>query len=263
MNIAADSPCVRQLKVADLSAVVALQEAVTAELPVGFVRSKAESEFCAYLDSTRGIAYGIVKGNALLAIALLRIPDEKHPNAGLPLPLVPEEDWSVCACFLENTMVLPAVRGRGYHRILLRARLAHAASVRMKWICAGVHLQNVVSWTNLLARGMAITGIRFDLGYPLIRLLRSNYTIALPSDSNDQVWISAQDPSQHQAALQDGYIGVRLGSDGGVVYQRLSSHGMRPTTSIRWKVSPRILGRLRWRESALFSCQSKKGPVRF
>ena len=256
------SPFVRQLKVADLSAIVGLQETVTAELPVGFVRSKTESEFRTYLDGTRGIAYGIVEGNPLLAISLLRIPDENHPNVGLPFPLVPEEDWSVCACFLENTMVLPAVRGRGYHRILLRARLAHAASVKMKWICAGVHLQNVVSWTNLLARGMTITGIRFDLGYPIIGLLRSCDALALPSDSNDQVWIRAQDPSQHQAALQDGYIGVRLGSDGGVIYQRLSSNGMRPTTSLRWKASPRILDRLHLRESSLFSCQKKTEPYK-
>src|SRR5262245_27657337 len=219
----ANSFFVKQLKVTDLSAMVAIQEAVTADLPMGFVRSKAESEFRAYLDGTRGIAYGIVEGSTLLAISLLRIPDENHPNAGLPFPLVPEEDWSVCACFLENTMVLPAVRGRGYHRVLLRARLAHAASLKMKWICAGVHLQNSASWANLLAKGMAITGIRFDLGYPMIGLLRSCDALALPSDSNDQVWIRAQDPWHHQAALQNGYIGVRPGSDGSVIYQRLFS----------------------------------------
>jgi hypothetical protein len=239
---------------------VALQEAVIADLPVGFVRSKAESEFRAFLDGTRGISYGIVEDNALLATSLLRIPDKNHPNAGSPFPLVPEEDWSVCACFLENTMVLPVARGRGYHRILLRARLSHAASAKMRWICAGVHLQNSVSWTNLLARGMAITGIRCDLGYPIIGLLRSFDTLALPSDSNDQVWIRAQDPSQHQAALQDGYIGVRLASDGAVIYQRLFSDGMRPTTSMQLKQSSRILNRLRLRERALFACQKKNEP---
>ena len=42
--------------------------------------------------------------------------------------------------------------------------------VVMRW---GIHLQNSVSWANLLARGMAIAGIRFDLGYPIIGLLSS------------------------------------------------------------------------------------------
>ena len=257
MSTIADSPFVRLLTVADLPAMVALQKAVTAKLPAGFVRSKTESEVRAYLDGTHGVAYGIVEGSALLAISLLRVPDENHPNAGLPFPLVPEEDWSLCACFLENTMVLPAARGRGYHRILLRTRLSHAASTKMRWICAGVHLQNSVSWANLLAKGMAIAGIRFDLGYPIIGLLSSFDALALPSDSNDQVSIRAQDPSQHQAALQDGYIGVRLVSPGAVIYQRLSSRGMRPTTSMRSEVSQRILQRLHLREKALFMCQKR------
>jgi uncharacterized protein YqjF (DUF2071 family) len=78
MSTTADSPFVRQLTVTDLSAMVALQEAVTAKLPVGFVRSKTESEVRAYLDGTHGIAYGMVEGSALLAISLLRIPNENH-----------------------------------------------------------------------------------------------------------------------------------------------------------------------------------------
>jgi hypothetical protein len=44
MSTTADSPFVRQLTVTDLPGMVALQEAVTAKLPVGFVRSKTESE---------------------------------------------------------------------------------------------------------------------------------------------------------------------------------------------------------------------------
>jgi GNAT superfamily N-acetyltransferase len=226
---------VRQLTVADLTDIIELQEAVTAGLPVGFIRSKTESELLAYLDGTLGVAYGvvergIVEGAALLAMALLRIPDENHPNNGLPFPLVPAEDWPLCACFLENTMVLPAARGRGYQRTLLDARLSRAASAKMRWICAGVQLQNSVSWANLLAEGMAIAGIRFDPGYPVIGVLGS-FDALLTSDPSDQVSVRAHDHTGHQAALQDGYIGVGLARDGAVLYQRLSSHGVRGTTS--------------------------------
>lgn len=227
MNTTADSLLVRQLTVADLTDIVDLQETVTAGLPVGFIRAKTESELRGYLDGTLGVAYGIVEGAALLAMALLRIPNESHPNAGLPFPLVPEADWPLHACFLENTMVLPAARGRGYQRTLLDARLFHATSPKMKWICAGVHLQNSVSWTNLLAEGMVIAGIRFDPGYPVIGLLASSDASALASDASDQVLVSTRDHARHQAVLQDGYIGVRLASDGAVIYQRLSSHGVR------------------------------------
>jgi hypothetical protein len=63
MSTIADSPFVRLLTVADLPAMVALQKAVTAKLPAGFVRSKTESEVRAYLDGTHGVAYGIVEGS--------------------------------------------------------------------------------------------------------------------------------------------------------------------------------------------------------
>lgn len=85
---------------------------------------------------------------------------------------------------------------------------------------------------NLLAEGMVIAGIRFDPGYPVIGLLRSFGPLALRSDASDQVSVSAHEPSQHQAALHGGYIGVRL-ADGVVIYERLASHDVRCTTSER------------------------------
>ena len=44
------------------------------------------------------VAYGVVEASALLAIELLRIPDENHSNAGFSFHLVPEEAGrSTCA----------------------------------------------------------------------------------------------------------------------------------------------------------------------
>jgi len=57
-----------------LTDIVELQATVTAELPVGFIRSKAESELRAYLDGTLGVAYGIAEGTALVAMSLHRRP---------------------------------------------------------------------------------------------------------------------------------------------------------------------------------------------
>ncbi|MFO1351167.1 MAG: hypothetical protein U1F68_11055 [Gammaproteobacteria bacterium] len=222
---AADTPLMKRLTVTDLEAIVALQEAVRAGLPLGFIRSKDASELRAYLDDTLGVAYGIAEEGALLAMALLRVPHENHPNGstGVPFPIVPAADWPLRACILENSMVVPAARGRGYQRALLAARRAHALSVRMKWICAGVHLQNVVSWANLLASGMAIVGIRFDRGYPIVGLLGSVDGQALASSARDQVAVRMDDPSQHQAALRDGYIGVRRAAADRVIYQRAAA----------------------------------------
>jgi GNAT superfamily N-acetyltransferase len=213
----------RQLAIADVADVLELQASVGTGLPAGFVRSKTEVELRAYLDGALGVAYGIVERAALVAMALLRIPDESHPNIGPPFPLVPEGDWPLSACFLESTMVRPAARGRGYQRRLVDARFMRAASAGMRWVCAGVALRNAVSWANLLARGMAIAGIRFDPGYPVLGLLRSSDPTRLTTDPSDQVTVRAEDPARHQAALLAGYVGVRPGPGGAVTYRRLLS----------------------------------------
>lgn len=216
-------PAVQTLTAADLGDVLALQAAVAAGLPAHFIRGKSEEDLRGYLDGTRGVAYGVVEGDALLAMALLRLPGAAHPNppGDPPFPLVPAADWPCHAAFLENAMVLPAARGRGYQRALLDVRLFRAAVSGMRWICAGSNLRNEVSWANLLAKGMAIAGL-LDLGFPLIGLVAAVDAAALATDPADRVAVAAQDQAGHQAALRDGYVGVRLAPDGTVIYQRLA-----------------------------------------
>jgi len=81
------------------------------------------------------VAYGVVEASALLAIELLRIADENHSNAGFSFHLVPEEDWSLYVCFLENTMVLPAGQGRGFQRMPLAPTLSRTIgkAVGVRW----------------------------------------------------------------------------------------------------------------------------------
>ena len=119
MSTSADCPFVRQLTVADLLATVALRGTVTVSSRQA-LSSRNPTRTSRLLDGTHGVvAYGVVEASALLAIELLRIPDENHPNAGFSFHLVPEEDWSLYVCFLENTMVLPAARSRGFQRMPL------------------------------------------------------------------------------------------------------------------------------------------------
>jgi hypothetical protein len=217
-------PLVRQLTLTSLRAIADLQAAVAAGLPANFMRGKSEDEMRGYLDGTLGSAYGIFDHDALLAIALLRLPNARHPNAkgDPPFPIVPEADWPRHAALLENTMVLPAARGRGYQRALLDVRMFRAAASGMRWICAGANLRNEMSWANLLAKGMAIAGL-LDRGFPLIGLLAPVEAASLKTDPADRVAVAAQDEAHHQAVLRDGYIGLRRAADGSVVYQRLLS----------------------------------------
>jgi GNAT superfamily N-acetyltransferase len=214
---------VKQLATADLADVVDLQAEVTAGLPAGFVWAKDEDRLRGYLDGRLGAAYGIVEGAALVAMALLRLPDPAHPNPGPRLRLVPEEDWPLRACFLENAMVRPAARGRGHQRALIEARLAHAASTGTRWACTGVRLRNAASWANLLAKGMVIADSRLDLGPPILGLLVPlQDPKALALDANDRRSVDARDHAGHRRALEAGYVGVRASADrAAVTYQRL------------------------------------------
>lgn len=222
MRSTTNDPPVRRLSTADLPDVVRLRAVAAAGLPGGFLWPKTEDQLGAYLDGTAGAAFGIDGGRDLAAMALLRVPGDDPPSPHPRFPLVPDEDWPRRACGLESTVVSPEARGRGYQRALIDARLAHAASTRMRWACAGVRLENAVSWANLLARGMVIVGVRFDSGYPILGLLRPLGPQALRSEPNDRVAVGADDPSGHQAALGGGYVGVRLAGDRLVIYERLS-----------------------------------------
>jgi len=221
MNIAVCAPVVRQLAMPDMLDVFDLEGCVAALAPEGFIRPKDDGDVHGYLNGTLGAAYGVVDGMGLSAVSLLRVPSEDHANAGLtPFPRVPGEDWQHRAAFLENTMVRRAARGRGYQRMLLDARIEHAERAGMAWVCSGVHLDNVVSWSNLMAKGMVIVGIRFDPGYPVIGLLKGFKADALASDSTDHVLVPLADAKRHEMVIDAGYVGVRPIGDT-VVYQRL------------------------------------------
>jgi len=222
MAIWSGAPSAVRLTRDDLAAMLALQAVVATGLPAGFVRPKAERDLAGYLDGRLGAAYGILEGGALSAMAVVRIPCERHPNGEPRFRHVPEPDWPCHACFLESTMVLPAFRGLGYQRALIEARMAEAALAAMRWVCAGVRLENQKSWANLLAGGMVIADIRLDPGFPVIALLRPCPGRELSPDSADQLMVAALDHTQHEAALAAGYVGVRLLGADVVIYERLA-----------------------------------------
>jgi len=219
----AETPLLRKLNNADLREILAIQEAVLPDLPEGFIFPKDEAQLCTYLDGTRGVAFGIAQGGTLAAISLLRLPSAAEPNPAtpFPFPLVPEADWPRHASFVEYTLVRPEARGRGYHGALWEVRVSHAAGAGMRWLCAGVALENVVSWGNLLAKGMAVVGMRTDLGYPLIGLLKPLRRPPLRGNPRESVEVPLRETSRHRALLGAGYIGVQRTSAGNLIYQRL------------------------------------------
>lgn len=217
----ADPPTIRRLTLDDLPALLELRAAVAAGLPPGFLWGTTEAQLRACLDGA-GAAFGVPgPDGALDAAALLRLPDPGGSDPGPPFPLVPEADRPRRACGLGGTVVRPRARGRGLQRALVDARLAWAARTGMRWACAGARLENAVSWRNLLARGFAVVGMRDDLGYPILGLLRPLGLRVLHTDPLDRRTVDTLDPAGHREALDAGYLGSRLAPDGTVTYERL------------------------------------------
>jgi GNAT superfamily N-acetyltransferase len=209
----------RQLSTPDISAIRELQREVNATLPDGFLRFKEEHELTMYLEGGMGAAFGIFENDELLAMALVRIPNAESPYHLEPMPRVPKHDWPMYAAMLENAMVAPKARGRGYQRALLDARAAYAKAAGMRWICGGARLSNIYSWRNLLAGGMIIVGLRVNGGQTLIGLLQSIENDALQSSMTNRRLVRTDDADAHLRALEAGYVGTQLISSGFVVYQ--------------------------------------------
>lgn len=219
LRVAYDQIIQRQLVMADFDAVSALQNEVTAITPSGFLRVKTVAEINAFLDGEIGAGFGIFDNTKLLAMGFVRTSMADHPHHGPPFPRVPEEDWPNNSAFLENTIVAPAARGRGFQRALIDLRTAHAKAAGVRWMCAGVHLANEISWRNLLASGMVIVGIRAANGQAVIGLLKSFDNNALRSSITNLRLVAAQDTDGHLHATERGYIGKRMSTWGFVVYQ--------------------------------------------
>lgn len=215
---------VRRLTIDDLGDALALQRIVGDGLPAGYLFPKTDAELSAYLDGSRGAAWGIGPAGGLRAVALLRLPAPDQSFSGPPFPLVPADEIGL-SCFLENTIVHPEERRRGHHRTLLDARISAADAMGKRWVCAGVHLENRRSWSNLLAAGLAIVGMRRDFGYPVIGLLRPADRDVLATDAGSDRPVAVAEVEAHDAALREGWVGLRLLPDGRVLYRRLTSRG--------------------------------------
>jgi GNAT superfamily N-acetyltransferase len=222
--IATTDITVHRLGPQDVTDAMRLQAEISTSTPAGYVRAKSPDDLEAIFAGIRGAAHGVRdEDGALIAMGLLMTIEALPPGAPA-FPRVPLEDWPGRCAFMENTMVLPHARGRGYQRQLLDARIAEAATRGTRWLCSGVHLANQVSWSNLMAHGFAAVGMRMDFGYPVFGLLR-RADGPLAVDARDQFAIRIDDTAAaHGSALNAEYAGIRR--DGArIIYARLREPG--------------------------------------
>lgn len=236
---------VRLLSSDDIVAIEQLNEAVKLTLPRGFLREKSADERMSYLTGERGAAFGVFEPSPglgtehgtddLVAMALVRMPTKEAPNLPDDVPYLSAHEWQHHTAMLENAMVAPAKRGRGYQRALIEARIRIAAKLGMRWVFTGVLLRNTMSLRNLIASGMVIVGTRKMNGEQVMGLVHRTQhardasdaphgdtlnVIAGSSAIDGKRVVSIDDALAHERALAEGYLGARLLPSGRVLYQR-------------------------------------------
>jgi GNAT superfamily N-acetyltransferase len=196
----------RQLGPNDLAALRELEAHAARGLPAGFMHPKPDAQLLAALCGDGGSAWGVVLHGSLVAAGLLSVPRVQPGDPAFPR--VPARDWPAACGFLSHALVLPAQRGKGLQRALVRARLSHARATGLRWVCAGTHLDNAASWRNLLAEGLAIVGLREDKGHPWIGVLRP--VDAPLRATGEALHVPLRQLQAHREALQRGHAGMHI-----------------------------------------------------
>lgn len=204
----------RVLTQADFPAWVQLRDEVLAGLahPDMYVRESDEAAFFAQNSLPRGRAIGVFLDDALVAYAMLGIPDMgEDDHLGALIGLAPEAQASVA--HISSCMVRTPWRGNQLQALLLRLRCALAQAYDRPLCMAMVSLHNVASCHNLLAHGMWIawTGEIDGLQRHVVQIDLLGRT---RWDLQDTRLIAADDFAQLRAAAASGYGGVAQIVDG-------------------------------------------------
>lgn len=208
-----------RLNQADLPTLLRLIAEEAASLPPDFLQARGEPELLGYLDGSRGQAFGVFEGQALQAMALLRLP-AKGDFAGSPaFPLVPTPDWPQGTAFLESTLVRRWARGHGLQRRLIKARAIAAEAAGRRWLCTGVHPENVVSWRNLMRSGLLLVGCRPEPAPARFGFLRPLNGASLPLRPGTVRRVHGDNLKDLQSALAVGLIGAALEPDGSLLFR--------------------------------------------
>jgi GNAT superfamily N-acetyltransferase len=200
----------RTLRGRDLARVLQLQQAVLPTVQPGHMRLRGPDELATYLNGTAGLGFGVVEGDALVAMTLLRVPGARRPSAGAPYPRVPPADWPLDTAMVEGILVHPAARGRGHQRALVARCRDAAATIGMRWLCAAVHAGNEISLRNMLRVGFAATGVRQIAPGPMLALLMAADGTPLATDPDDEAHCDLHDPDDLQACFAQGYTGLAV-----------------------------------------------------
>ncbi len=201
----------RPAQARDVPALHGLHEAVRAALPdpsLFRLFGGAESFFETHCG-TRGESWVVEQGGQLLGYAALTLPlADDADNYALNLGWPAERARRVG--LLSAAMVHPRQRQQGLHRALIQQRLQRAQELGLPELLARAAPANALSRQGLLSQGLAIVWLGEQAG----GLQRHVYwrRSATPVAGRVAIWLAADDGAGQQAALAQGWLGLRSGA---------------------------------------------------
>ncbi|MFO1251994.1 MAG: hypothetical protein U1E77_12905 [Inhella sp.] len=201
----------RLAQAGDVPALHALHEAVLAALPdpsLFRLFGGAESFFQTHCGQ-RGESWVVAQGGQLLGYAALTLPmADDADNYALNLGWPAERARRVG--LLSAAMVRPSQRQQGLHRALIRQRLLRAQALGLPELLARAAPANALSRQGLMSQGLAIVWLGEQAG----GLQRHVYwrRSAAPVAGRVAIWLAADDTAGQQAALAQGWLGLRSGA---------------------------------------------------
>lgn len=212
----------RTLTTADLPALHRLHEAVRGALPdpAMFRLFGGAEKFLADHLGARGRSLGVFADGELVAYGSLTRPaPDDLDNYAVDMGWLPARAGRVA--LLSAAMVHPSHRVRGLHRVLIARRIELARELGAPELLVRAAPANAVSRRTLLSHGFAVAwlGVQREgsLRHVLWRPIDAPAWTAPASAEPTIAWTAADDLSQQQRLLQDGWLGVRMREDDGAL----------------------------------------------
>lgn len=216
---------IRFATLADVPAILALQEQVAAGLAHSDMLSVDDAAFYAGIVAGQGqVTVASVHGQ-IIGGSVLRYPTASDAsNLGrdvyLPLPALAQ------VAHLESAYLLPAYRGQGLAHDLSRRNMDKAVEQGRPYILATAWPGNVPSLKNLFSLGFQVRGLAHKYGGKLRCILLYTEKGAACASKTEVTSVALADEQGHRLALGQGLQGSGLrqqGSTFSMVYTSISA----------------------------------------
>ena len=196
----------RQLTVADLSSIQALQQVVVEDLEdKGILQPLSTEEFLNILNGN-GIMIGVYEDEELVAFrALLKPATNEDEHLGLDVGALD----LARVMYQEVSVVHPNMRGKGLQQQMGKFIMAKVDTASYDWVCATVMPFNIASMKDKLGQGLFIRALKLKYGGKLRYVFGKDLHEVGYAFSESQL-IAMADTVGQQALLAQGYVGTSI-----------------------------------------------------